>query len=141
MDPLSEVLSLLKPQSYISGGFPILGDIAIRFGRHPGIKCYAMVSGECWLSVEGVAKSVHLSAGDYYILPRGLPFILTTDLSLPPVDFSIVRESHKFSNATPFDHPDSRYLVGGHFILTGPHAEISTSERKLSSRSNVRAMI
>jgi AraC-like DNA-binding protein len=123
MDPLSEVLSLLKPQSYISGGFPILGDIAIRFGKHSGIKCYAMISGECWLTVEGVAEPVHLSAGDCYILPRGLPFTLTTDLSLPPVDFSVLRESHKLSNAAPIDQPDSRYLVGGHFILAGPHAD------------------
>jgi AraC-like DNA-binding protein len=123
MDPLSEVLSLLKPQSYISGGFPILGDIAIRFGKHPGIKCYAMISGDCWLSVEGVAEPVHLNAGDCYILPRGLSFTLTTDLALPPVDFSVLRESHKFSNAAPLDRPDTRYLVGGHFILTGPHAD------------------
>jgi AraC-like DNA-binding protein len=124
MDPLSEVLSLFKPQSCISGGFPILGDIAIRFGKHSGIKCYAMISGECWLAVEGVAEPVHLKAGDCYILPRGLPFTLTTDLSLPPVDFSVLRETHKFSNAAPIDHPDSRYLVGGHFILTGSHAEM-----------------
>jgi AraC-like DNA-binding protein len=124
MDPLSEVLSLFKPQSCISGGFPILGDIAIRFGKHPGIKCYAMVSGQCWLAVESVTEPVHLKAGDCYILPRGLPFTLTTDLSLPPVDFSVLRETHKFSNAPPIDHPDSRYLVGGHFILTGPHAEM-----------------
>ncbi len=124
MDPLSEVLSLLKPQSCISGGFPILGDIAIRFGKHTGIKCYAMISGQCWLSVEGITEPVHLKAGDCYILPRGLPFILTTNLSLPPVDFSVLRESHKFSNAAPIDHPDSRYLAGGHFILTGPHADL-----------------
>lgn len=105
MDPLSEVLSLLKPQSCISGGFPILGDIAIRFGKHLGIKCYAMISGECWLSVEGVAEPVHLKAGDCYILPRGLPFTLTTDLSLPPIDFSVLRDTHKLSNAAPIDHP------------------------------------
>jgi AraC-like DNA-binding protein len=122
LDPLSEVLSLFKPQSCISGGFPILGDIAISFGKHSGIKCYAMVAGQCWLAVEGVPEPVHLKAGDCYILPRGLPFTLTTDLSLPPVDFSVLRETHRFSNATPIDHPDSRYLVGGHFILTGPHA-------------------
>ena len=82
-----------------------------------------MISGECWLSVESVAEPVHLKAGDCYILPRGLPFTLTTDLSLPPVDFSVLRDTHKFSNAAPIDHPDSRYLVGGHFILTGPHAD------------------
>ncbi len=28
MDPLSDVLSLLKPQSYSAGGFPVDGDLA-----------------------------------------------------------------------------------------------------------------
>ncbi len=87
MDPLSDVLSLLKPQSYISGGFEVAGDMAIQFPKHPGIKCYAVVSGQCWLSVEGVPDAVLLTAGDCFLLPRGLPFCLATDLSLTPVDF------------------------------------------------------
>ena len=47
MDPLSDVLSLLKPQSYISGGFGVDGDVAIQFPKYQGIKCYTMVSGQC----------------------------------------------------------------------------------------------
>jgi hypothetical protein len=45
MDPLSDVLSLLKPRSYVSGGFDVSGKLSVRFGRHDGIKCYAVVSG------------------------------------------------------------------------------------------------
>jgi hypothetical protein len=58
MDPLSEVLSLLKPRSYISGGFGVDGDLAVQFPKHPGIKCYALLRGECWLRVEGVRDAV-----------------------------------------------------------------------------------
>ena len=87
MDPLSDVLSLLKPRSYIAGGFEVDGDMAIQFPKHQGIKCYAVVSGQCWLSVEGVPDAVLLTAGDCFLLPRGLPFCLATDLSLTPVDF------------------------------------------------------
>jgi len=93
MDPLSDVLSLLKPQSYISGGFGVADGIAVQFPKHPGIKCYAVLSGQCWLSVEGIPDAVRLTAGDCFLLPRGLPFILATDLSLTPVDF------HKFLEA------------------------------------------
>jgi hypothetical protein len=39
MDPLSEVLALLKPHSLISGGFLVPGDMAIYFPKHQGIKC------------------------------------------------------------------------------------------------------
>ncbi len=29
MDPLSEVLALMKPQVYVAGGFAVLGDMAM----------------------------------------------------------------------------------------------------------------
>jgi hypothetical protein len=85
MDPLSEVLALMKPQLYVAGGFAVVGDMAIHFPKHQGIKCYAMLAGQCWLVVEGVPEPVLLHAGDCFLLPRGLPFRLTTDLSLEPV--------------------------------------------------------
>jgi len=53
MDPLSDVLSLLKLRSYVSGGFDAGGKWSIQFPQHEGIKCYAVVSGQCWLLVEG----------------------------------------------------------------------------------------
>src|ERR1700744_5487383 len=89
MDPLSEVLAMMKPQAYVAGGFAVLGDMAIHFPKHQGIKCYAMLAGECWLVVEGVAEPVLLQSGDCFLLPRGLPFQLTTDLSLEPVHYSV----------------------------------------------------
>jgi len=123
MDPLSDVLSLLKPQSYISGGFGVGGGIAVRFPKHSGIKCYAVLSGECWLSVEGIPDAVLLTAGDCFLLPRGLPFSLATDLSLTPVDFRKFLEAQKTTGTIPHDEVTGNYLVGGHFVLTGSHAD------------------
>ena len=123
MDPLSDVLSLLKPQSYSSGGFEV-GEGSIQFPKHAGIKCYAVVSGQCWLSVEGVADPVLLTAGDCFLLPRGLPFCLTTDLSLKPVDFQIFLAAYKSGEMALPAEGCGHYLVGGHFVLTGGHAEI-----------------
>jgi len=124
MDPLSDVLSLLKPQSYTSGGFGVDGDMAIQFPKHQGIKCYAMVSGECWLSVEGVPDAVLLTGGDCFLLPRGLPFCLATDLSLTPVDFNTLRLARMPGGAVFSDEGGERYIVGGHFVLTGGYADI-----------------
>ena len=76
MDPLSDVLSLLKHRSYMSGGFDNGGDWSIRFERHEGIKCYALVSGHCWLAVDGVPDPVRLESGDCFLLPGGRPFTL-----------------------------------------------------------------
>jgi hypothetical protein len=82
MDPLSDVLSLLKPRSYMCGGFDLEGEWSIHLSQHEGVKCYALVSGQCWLSVEGVPDAVRLRAGDCFLLPRGRPFSLASDLSL-----------------------------------------------------------
>jgi AraC-like DNA-binding protein len=124
MDPLSDVLSLLKPRSYISGGFGLDGDLAIQFPKHQGVKCYAMLSGQCWLSVEGVPDAVLLTAGDCFLLPRGLPFCLATDLSLTPVDFNVLRAARMSGGAVSNNEGGERYIAGGHFILAGSHANM-----------------
>ena len=74
MDPLSGVLSLLKPHNTMCGGFDVGGEWSFQFPQHEGIKCYAVVSGQCWLSVEGVPEAVHLKTGDCFLLPLGRPF-------------------------------------------------------------------
>ncbi len=124
MDPLSDVLSLLKPRSYVAGGFGVKGDIAIQWPKHEGIKCYAMLAGQCWLSVQGVPEAVLVTAGDCFLLPRGLPFCLATDLSLTPVDFEVIRAAWRAGDGVASDEGDGRYIVGGHFVLTGSHADV-----------------
>jgi AraC-like DNA-binding protein len=117
------VLSLLKPRSYMAGGFSVGSDLAIRFPKYQGIKCYAVVSGQCWLSVKGVPDAVLLTAGDCFLLPRGLSFCLATDPSLTPVDFYAVLSALR-NGSVPGDDGAGCYLAGGHFVLAGSHAEI-----------------
>ena len=124
MDPLSDVLSLLKPRSYASGGFEVGGPWAVRFARHPGIKCYTVVHGECWLAVEGVAKPALLTAGDCFLLPRGRPFRLASDLSLTPVDAASLHAGKLNGRVTSYNGGQDFSIVGGHFALTATHADI-----------------
>ena len=124
MDPLSEVLAMLKPESLISGGYLVDGDVSIRFSKHPGIKCYAMITGGCWIAVDGVSDPVRLTAGDCYLLPRGLPFTMTTDPSLTQVDFQDVRAQGKFLKGPPPADGSGCYLAGGHFALKGGPARM-----------------
>jgi AraC-like DNA-binding protein len=124
MDPLSEVLSLLKPSSYCAGGFGTQGDLAIQWPKHDGIKCYALLTGACWLVVEGTGEPVALRAGDCFLLPRGLPFRLTTDLALTPVDFHVLRGQGRVGGITKEAHGATRFIAGGHFALAGSHAKL-----------------
>jgi len=124
MDPLSEVLALMKPQSLACGGFMVPGDMAIYFPKHQGIKCYAMLVGECWLVVEGVPEPVLLRAGDCFLLPRGLPFRLATELSLEPVLYTLAWDRLSKTMDVPEVTEGARYIAGGFFGFTGSHAEM-----------------
>ncbi|HEX4196498.1 MAG TPA: AraC family transcriptional regulator [Caulobacteraceae bacterium] len=124
MDPLSDVLSLLKPRSYSSGGFDAGGDWAIQFPRHAGIKCYAVVSGQCWLAVEGVAEPVRLKTGDCFLLPRGRPFRMASDLGLTPVGPEAIYAHGRDGGVTVMNGGGDFCQVGGHFTLAGESAGV-----------------
>lgn len=118
MDPLSDVLSLLRPRSYLTAGLDAGGEWAIRFANQPGtIKCHAVARGACWLAVEGVAAAVRLSVGDCVIFASGRSFTLASELTVPAV------EAHQvLGNARPGD-----VIVhngGGGFMLAGTRFEV-----------------
>ena len=122
MDPLSDVLSLLKPRSYMCGAFDVGGALAIQFGPHEGIKCYAVVSGDGWLTVEGVPDPVRIRAGDCFLLPRGRPFCLATDLTTPPVDFrELLPAVRRNGGILTVNGGGDCFIVGGHFVLSGDY--------------------
>jgi AraC-like DNA-binding protein len=125
MDPLSDVLSLLKLRNYLSGGFDVGGELSIQFPQYEGIKCYAVVSGQCWLSVDGVPDAVHLTAGDCFLLPRGWPFRLASDLTLTPVDaLAILKTARRNGGIVTLNGGGNCCMVGGYFTLSGSHAGI-----------------
>jgi AraC-like DNA-binding protein len=125
MDPLSDVLSLLKPRNYLSAGLEAGGDWSIQFpDQQAAIKCGAVVSGRCWLSVEGVNDAVRLETGDCFLLPRGRPFRLASDMGLTPVDARTVFSPARTGGVTSHNGGGDFLLVSSRFALSGDHAGI-----------------
>lgn len=124
MDPLSDVLSLLKPRSYLSASLDAGGSWSIQFPQHEGIKFNAVVSGECWLAVEGVPDAVCLKAGDCFLLPSGRPFRLASDLTLTPIDADTIFSTAREGGRVLCNGGGDFLLVGSRFALTGDHANI-----------------
>ncbi len=125
MDPLSDVLSLLKPRSYVSAGFDAGGDWSIQFrDQHEFIKCYAVVSGQCWLAVEGVPDAIRLKTGDCFVLPSGRPFRLASDLTLPPADAGQIFSPARYGGLVSYNGGGDLFLVGSRFGVSGNHARI-----------------
>lgn len=124
MDPLSDVLALLRPRNTMCGGFDAGGDWSLLYPAHEGIKCYAVVSGGCWLAVDGVPEPTRLEAGDGFLLPRGRSFRLASDLALPSVDFKSVVQAPLMGRVTRWGGGGGCFGVGGFFALDGEHVDI-----------------
>ena len=86
MDPLSEILSLLKPKGYGFRGLDAGGDWALTFEASAGIKCFAVTTGTCWLSLQEMADPVRLTDGDFVLLPGGDAFRLSSSPEVLPID-------------------------------------------------------
>ncbi|MFI8735676.1 AraC family transcriptional regulator [Ectopseudomonas toyotomiensis] len=124
MDPLSDVLSLLKPRSYVSAGVEAGGAWSVQFpAQNKLIKCYAVVSGECWLAVEGVPEAVHMRKGDCFVLPRGRPFRLASDMTLPAEPSSNYFPPPRPGAVVKIKDGGEFFLVGSRFGVSGGHSE------------------
>lgn len=124
MDPLSDVLALLKPRSYVSAGFDVGGDWAVHYPPNIGIKCYSIVSGQCWLAVEGVPEPTLLKAGDCFLLPGGRPFVMASDLSLPAISSAEIFAAPREAGVIRYNGGGSCLMVGSRFFLGHSHGEI-----------------
>lgn len=123
MDPLSQVLSLLRLDAYVSGGFVVPEHAGLQCGRYEGLKCYAVVAGACWLAVEDAAEPLRIETGTCVLLPSGRPFCLATDLSAPRTDFHTHVSAQSQDGAVPCEVGSGCSMLGGHFLL-GSHGAI-----------------
>jgi AraC-like DNA-binding protein len=76
------------------------------------------------LSVDGVPDAVRLNAGDCFLLPRGRPFSLASDLSLTPVDAHTMFHLPLNGAIRSINGGGDCFGVGGHFALTGNHTGV-----------------
>lgn len=117
MDPLSNILSLVKPRGYGSGVLAGGGRWAFHFPAYDGIKCYALVRGECWVTVDGVRDPVRLVTGDCLVLPHGRAFRLGSDLTTPALDARTLLSGRPYNGVVTCAPGDDFLLLGGHFAL------------------------
>jgi AraC-like DNA-binding protein len=124
-DPLSDVLSLLKPMNYMCGGIDVRGEFSFYTRPHDVTRCFALVSGECWLQMDGVTAPVRLIAGDCVLMPHGRGFRLASDLALEPIDVmkEIVTQPSN-GRIIPWNGGGGSIGLTAVFAFQGEHASI-----------------
>lgn len=124
MDPLSDILALLKPRSYITAGFDAGGSWALVLDDLAGrIKCYAVLKGGCWLSMDGIGRPVRLEAGDCFVLPTGCRAVIASDLEAEPKLASETLDPNRSGAVVVYNGGGDVFLVGSRFEVNGRHAE------------------
>ncbi len=117
MDPLSQIVSLLKPERVSAIGLDAAGAWSLAFGHYQGIKFNAVVAGDCWLSMDGLEAPLRISAGDCFLVTQGTPFLLATDLKADLVPAEDVIKIVQGAGAAVLNGGGAFFLFGSRFIL------------------------
>ncbi|AJY47681.1 AraC family transcriptional regulator [Martelella endophytica] len=125
MDPLSDLLSLLRPSATVSSGFEAGGAWCVDFGDQTGkLKCYAILSGTCLLQIEGVAEPIRLQAGEAFVLPRGCAFKMAGHLAAEPVSASVIFPPARAGGQVVVGTGGEFTLAGARFAVSGGAARL-----------------
>ncbi len=146
MDPLSDVLSLLKPRSYMFRGLDAAAPWSLQFPPLDGIRCYAILSGTCWLAVDGDDDPIRLTPGDCVLLTRRQSFQLTSNPALMPSDAIALFSSAREGGVAIVNGGGEVTGLGGFFTFAGQHASVLLAMlpavvhiRKESDRESLRS--
>lgn len=128
VDPLSDIIGLLKPRTVFAKGISGAGRWAVRYSSFGHPSFCTVLEGSCRLAVDGLAP-VTVAAGDFILLPATPGFVMsgfepatprTIDPKVTPAPTDEVR------HGDPDGPPDVRQL-GGYFMFDSPDAALLVS--------------
>jgi AraC-like DNA-binding protein len=121
MDPLSDVLSLVKITNHWSERFQWGSEWCLQFGPYRGIRTYAVINGSCWLAVDGISAPVKGKAGDCLLLPSGRAFRVGSDLKLAAISAEKLTSGDTGGALARRYAGDAFIGLGSHFTLNNEH--------------------
>ncbi|PXX57636.1 AraC-like DNA-binding protein [Nocardia tenerifensis] len=123
MDPLSEVLALLEPRSFSTAAVDAGGAWAIKLDDLAGqIKCYAVVRGSCWLTVEGGDEPMRIPEGSCFVMLTGRVAVLGSRPGIEPALASDVLGPARGGRVITYQGGGDAYVVGTRFEFASPNA-------------------
>lgn len=128
VDPLSEIITLLRPRAVFSKLISGAGRWGVRYSAFEQPSFCTVLEGSCLLTVEG-QEAITLSAGDFVLIPATPGFTMTgfepvtperIDPKVAPSPTGEVRHGRRGG------HPDVR-MLGGYFLFDSPDAALLVS--------------
>jgi AraC-like DNA-binding protein len=120
MDPLSDIIALLRPHTALSKPISGRGDWGVRYTAYEQPGFAIILEGRCWLALDG-AEPVLLERGDFILLPSAPAFALfsTPGVACVPIEPSDTAVRH----GDPDGDPDCR-MHGGTFAIDRVNAAL-----------------
>lgn len=123
MDPLSDIISLLRPSAAVSKPISARGHWAVHYDAHDAPGFTIILSGEAWLTFDG-KEPLHLARGDFLLLPTTPAFSLSSDPHIPGTPVEPRDEAVRHGD--PDGVPDFMAL-GGSFAVERVNAPLLLS--------------
>jgi len=127
-DPLSDVITLLRPRTVFSKGISGAGAWGVRYSDFGQPSFCAVLEGSCLLALDG-QEALTLEAGDFVLLPATPGFTLS---GFAPVTPRFIDPKEEPAPTEDVRHgrqdgaPDVR-LLGGYFVFDSPDAALLVS--------------
>lgn len=128
VDPLAEVITLLRPRAVYSKVISGAGAWSVRYSAFGQPSFCTMLEGECVLAVQG-QEPLTLVAGDFVLMPATPGFTLSGLAPAAPVllDSKLQPQpKEEIRHGTRTGPPDMR-MLGGYFAFDSPDAALMVS--------------
>ncbi len=128
MDPLNEVISLLRPSAVFAKGISGAGRWGVRYSVFGQPSFCVVLQGSCLLAVDG-EDPITLEEGDFLLLPATPGFTMSSFKPAKPVILdpkATAQKNAEVRHGTPDGPPDVR-LLGGYFVFDSPDAALLVS--------------
>lgn len=123
LDPLSQVIELLRPRAVYSKAISGAGAWAVRYGAFGQPGFCAMLEGHCRLAVDGEAPVV-LEPGDFVLLPATPAFTMASLEPAAPVTIDPRQGAGAEMRHGRREGPADMRQFGGYFAFGSPDAAL-----------------
>ena len=120
MDPLSDIIALLRPSAAVSKPISGRGRWAVRYAAHAAPGFTIILKGECWVEFDA-EPPLQLREGDFLLLPATPAFTLGSDPGLPGLPHEPVATAVRHGEPTGEADFDA---LGGSFHIQQANAPL-----------------